>query len=68
MQKDRVRSFENGDTDWWWLDSPQSRSLYVSYTTYFGFVTGYGGLSSNYASYAYGVVFGFSIKTSSNRE
>lgn len=64
---DRVRSFENGDTSWWWLDSPQSRSPIVSTTTNFGFVNGNGSLNYSGASSTYGVVFGFSIKTSVNR-
>lgn len=64
----RVRSFENGNTDLWWLDSPQSRSPFVSSTAYFGFVSNGGYLNYFYfASSTFGVVFGFSIKTSSNR-
>lgn len=63
----RVRSFENGDTGWWWLDSPQSRSPNVSTAATFGNVNYSGALTNSYASYTLGVVFGFSIKTSSNR-
>ena len=66
-QRGRVRSFENGNTSWWWLDSPQSRSPIVSSTTCFGIVSSGGYLYTNGASGTFGVVFGFSIKTSSNR-
>lgn len=64
----RVRSFENGNTGWWWLDSPQSHSPSVNNTTFFG-IAYYGGTlySTGSASHTSGVVLVFSIKTSSNR-
>ena len=48
--------YKSGSSSFWWVRSP-----YVSNTSSFCIVSGYGGADSNDAYYTSGVVFGFSI-------
>lgn len=46
----------SGSADYWWLRSPT-----LGNSTYFWFVRASGDVGNNYASYAYGVSFGFCV-------
>ena len=54
-RRNRIKEF-NGQAYWYWLRSPG-----ISWTTYFWYVYGDGGVGTNYAGNSGGVCFGFRI-------
>lgn len=60
-ETERCKGYD-GKTDWWWLCDLWERSPYISASTGFSAVRGYGILSgTNHACSVFGVVPGFSI-------